>query len=105
MADSIAHSSLVITDKLSNFMIKAKGGGVGGSKGKKCPILIFQYVIELKKKRTRCKKREVDLTSPSRDIVPQRLGFTCNCIGSLSFKPSYLWIVFSTSAPVQEELA
>ena len=28
--------------------IKARGGG-GGSRGKKCPILIFQYVIELEK--------------------------------------------------------
>ena len=33
-----------------NFLrisIKARGGG--GSWGKKCPILIFQYVIQLKK--------------------------------------------------------
>ena len=51
------------------------------------------------------KKWEVNLTSPSRDIVPQRLGFTCNCIGSLNFKPSYLWTVFSTSVPLPEELA
>ena len=49
----------------------------------------FQYVIELEK-RTRCKKREINLTFPSRDIVPQRLEFTCNYIGSLNFKPSYL---------------
>ena len=38
-------------------------------------------------------KREVNLTSPSRDIVPQRLRFTYNCIGSLNFKPPYLWTV------------
>ena len=29
-------------------------------------------------------KREVNLTSPSRDIVPQRLRFTYNCIRSLN---------------------
>ena len=56
-------------------------------------------------KRTKCKKREVNLTSPSRDIVLQRLRFTCNCKGSLIFKPSYLWTVFSTSTPLPEELA
>ena len=50
-------------------------------------------------------KWEVNLTSPSRDIVPQRLRFTYNCIGSLNFKPPYLWTVFSTSAPLPEELA
>ena len=55
----------------------------GGSRGKKCPILIFQYVIELEKT-NKMKKREVNLTSPSRDIVPQRLRFTYNCIGSLN---------------------
>ena len=44
-------------------------------------------------------------TSPSRDIVPQRLRFTYNCIGSLNFKLPYLWTVFSTSAPLPEELA
>ena len=78
----------------------------GGSRGKKCPILIFQYVIELEKT-NKIQKTEVNLTSPSRDIVPQRLGFTCNCIliGSLNFKPSYLWTAFSTSAPLPEELA
>ena len=26
--------------------------------------------------------------------MSQRLGFTCNCIGSLNFKPSYLWDFF-----------
>ena len=57
------------------------------------------------KKRKTCKKREVNLTSPSQDIVPQSLGFTCNCIRSLNFKPSYLKTVFSTSAPLPEELA
>ena len=77
----------------------------GGSRGKKCPILIFQYVIELEKNEQDAKKREVNLTSPSQDIVPQRLGFTCNCIESLNFEPSYLWTVFSTSAPLPEELA
>ena len=76
----------------------------GGSRGKKCPILIFQYVIELEKT-NKMLKREVNLTFPSRDIVPQRLGFTCNCIGSLNFKPSYLRIDFSTSAPLPEEMA
>ena len=30
------------------------------------------------------KKREVNLTSPSRNIVPQRLRFTYNYIGSLN---------------------
>ena len=49
-------------------------------------------------------KREVNLTSPSRDIAPQMLGFTCNCKGSLIFKPSNLWTVFSTSTPLPEEL-
>ena len=38
----------------------------GGSRGKKCPILIFQYVIELEKT-NEMKKREVNLTSPSRE--------------------------------------
>ena len=52
-------------------------------RGKKCPILIFQYVIELEKT-NKMKKREVNLTSPSRDIVPQKLRFTYNCIGSLN---------------------
>ena len=51
------------------------------------------------------KKREVNLTFPSQDIAPQRMGFTCNCKGSLIFKPSYLWTVFSTSTPLPEELA
>ena len=55
----------------------------GGSRGKKYPILIFQYVIELEKM-NKVKKREVNLTSPSRDIVPQRLRFPYNCIGSLN---------------------
>ena len=55
----------------------------GGSRGKKCPILIFQYVIELEKT-NKMKKREVNLTSPSRDIVPQRLRFAYNCIGSVN---------------------
>ena len=74
----------------------------GGSRGKKCHILIFQYVIELEKT-NKMQKREVNLTSPYRDIVPQRLRFTYNCIGSLNFKSPYLWIVFSTSAPLPEE--
>ena len=65
----------------------------------------FSICYRAGKKRTRCKKREVNLTFPSRDIVPQRLGFTCNCIGSLNFKSSYIWTVFSTSAPLPEELA
>ena len=52
-------------------------------RGKKCPILISQYVIELEKT-NKMKNREVNLTSPSRDIVPQRLRFTYDCIGSLN---------------------
>ena len=77
----------------------------GGSRGvKKFTILIFQYAIELEKT-NKMQKRDVNLTSPSRDIVPQRLGFTFNCIGSLNFKQSYLWTVFSSSAPLSEELA
>ena len=52
-----------------------------GSRSKKC--LIFLYVIELEKTNN-MKKREVNLTSPSRDIVPQRLRFTYNCIESLN---------------------
>ena len=55
----------------------------GRSRGKKCPILIFQYAIELEKT-NKMKKREVNLTSPSRDIMPQRLRFAYNCIGSLN---------------------
>ena len=35
-------------------------------------------------KTNKMKKREVNLTSPSLDIVPQRLRFTYNCIGSLN---------------------
>ena len=76
----------------------------GGSKDKKCPILIFQYVTELEKT-NKIRKREVNLTSPSRDIVPQSLRFTYNCIGSLNFKRPYLWTVFSTSAPLSKKLA
>ena len=83
-----------------NPYLKARGGSMD-----KCTILIFQYVIELEKTNKMQKRQKVNLTSPSRDIVPQRLGFTCNCIGSLNFKPSYLWTVFSTSAPLPEELA
>ena len=45
------------------------------------------------------------MTFPSRNIVIQRLRFTCNCKGSLIFTPSYLWTVFSTSTPLPEELA
>ena len=69
------------------------------------PYSDFSICYRAGKKRTRCKKWEVNLTSPSRDIVPQRLRFTDNCIGSLNFKPPYLWTVFSTSAPLPEELA
>ena len=64
-----------------SLRLRPEGGG--GSRGKKCLILIFQYVIELEKT-NKMKKREVNLTSPSRDIVPQRLRFTYNCIGSLN---------------------
>ena len=51
------------------------------------------------------KKRDVNLTSPSQDIAPQRLRFTYNCIGRLKFKSLYLWTVFSISAPLPKELA
>ena len=54
-----------------------------GSRGKKMPYSDFSicYTAE---KMNMMKKREVNLTSPSRDIVPQRLRFTYNCIGSLN---------------------
>ena len=68
------------------------------------PYSDFSIVIELEKK-NKMQKRKINLTSPSRDIVSQRLRFTYNCIGSLNFKPPYLWTVFSTSAPLPEELA
>ena len=64
-----------------SLRLRPKGGG---SRGKKCPILIFQYVIDLEKT-NKMKRREVNLTSPSRDIVPQMLRFTYNCIGSLNY--------------------
>ena len=54
---------------------------------------------------TKCQKREVNLTSLSRDIVPQSLGFTCNCKGSMVLKPPYFRTVFSTLAPLPKELA
>ena len=72
------------------------------SRGKKMPYSDFSIFYRAGKKRTRCKKREVNLTFPSRDIVPQRLRFTDNCIGSRNFKPFYLWTVCSTSAPLPE---
>ena len=76
-----------------------------GDRGVKMPYFDFSICYKAGKKTNKMQKREVNLTSPSRDIVPQRLGFTCNCTGSLNFKPSYIWTVFSTSAPLPEELA
>ena len=84
------------------FLVKARGGRV---EALKMPYFDFSICYKAEKKRTKCKKLEVNLTSPSRDIVPQRLGFTCNCEGSLIFKSSYLWTVFSTWTPLPEELA
>ena len=34
---------------LKAWNVNVKAGGGGGSRSKKCPILIFQYVIELEK--------------------------------------------------------
>ena len=72
--------------------LKARGG-----RGVKMPYFDFSICYRAGKNEQDAKK-QVNLTSPSRDIVPQRLGFTCNCIliGSLNFKPSYLW----TALPV-----
>ena len=69
------------------------------------PCSDFSIYYRVGKNEQDAKKREVNMTSPSRDIVPQRLRFTYNCIGSLNFKPPYLWTAFSTSAPLPEELA
>ena len=69
------------------------------------PYFDFSICYRAGRNETNGKKREVDLTSPSGDIAPQRLGFTCICKGSLIFKPSYLWTVFSTSTPLPEEPA
>ena len=69
------------------------------------PYSDFSICYRAGKNEQDAKKREVNLTSPSRDIVPQRLRFTYNCIGSLNFKLPYLCTVFSTSAPLPEELA
>ena len=42
------------------------------------PYFNFSICYRAGKNEEDAKKREVNLTSPSRDIAPQRLGFTCN---------------------------
>ena len=79
--------------------------GRGGSRVKR-PYSDFLTCYRAEKT-NKMQKREVNLTSTSRDIVPQRLRFTYNCIGTrnLNFKLLYLWNVFSTYVPLPEELA
>ena len=76
-----------------------------GVEGSKMSYFDFSICYRAEQNEQNAKKREVNLTPPSRDIVPQSLGFTRNCKGSMVFKPPYFRTVFSTSAPLPEELA
>ena len=82
--------------------LRPEGRGV---EGLKMPYSDFSICYRAGRDEPNAKSGMVNLTFPSRDIAPQRLGFTCNCKGSLIFTPSYLCTVFSTSTPLLEELA